>query len=482
MTASLSALAGVAIVLATGATLVLAALGAHALVLALTRALRPARPLPTREPDAWPAIVVQIPVYDEPPALVARALDAALATDYPGPVEVQLLDDSPREGRLANAVLCAERRGVRHLPRATRDGFKAGALAHGLGLTRAPLAAVFDVDFRPAPDVLRRLVGPLLADERLAFVQARWTHPGADRTWLGRAQAAVLDLHFAVEQGGRDRAGLPVLFNGSGGVWRVAAIADAGGWRGDTLAEDLDLTIRALARGWRSRLADDVTVAADLPATAGAWRRQQTRWAKGLAEVARQHVGTVWRSPLGPGAKVALSAHLGLSLSLPALLVLAIVHPVVAVATAGGAGAGVGLSLGYVALAGLGVGHAVALRSLYAEDWPRRLARIPASVLAPLVLLVPAALGVAEAVVGRRTPFARTPKGGEVGGEPAGPEMGLAVWSAAGWVALVAVGAWGAVPFQTLLVLGFVGGVRALRRPPRVRLVRSHPEVSRAAA
>ena len=483
MTEALSALAAIAGVLYGGAGLVLAGLGLHALALAALRSARSPRPLPADDTAPWPAVVVQVPVYDEPPALVARALDAALAADYAGRVEVQLLDDSPPPARRANAALCAERRpGVRHLPRDARDGYKAGALAHGLAHTDAPLVAVFDVDFRPPPDALRRLVAALRADGGLAFVQARWAHPGADRTLLGRAQGAVLDLHFAVEQTARDRAGLALPFNGSAGVWRRAAIDAAGGWRADTLAEDADLALRAQARGWRARLVEDVAVPADLPATVGAWRRQQARWAKGLAEVARQRLGALWRSGLPARSKLALTGHLALSLSLPALLVVVALHPVMAALGMMGAGAAVTAVLGPVALGGLVGAHVVALRAVHPASWRRRLLRVPAALVAPVVLVVPAARAVAEAVIGRRTPFARTPKGRSDGGEGGAAEVALAAYSVAGLAVLVALGTWGGVPFQALLAVATTGAAWAVRRPPVAEPVPAALPMPRAAA
>lgn len=472
------------------ATGVLVGLGLHAAVLAVVRLVRGPRPLPEAAPrpgEPWPDVVVQIPVYDEPPALVARALDAALALDYPGCVEVQLLDDSPPAGRRANAPLCAARRasGVRHLPREGRDGFKAGALAYGLTRTAAPLAAVFDVDFRPPPDTLRRLVAALLGDDRLAFVQAAWTHPEADRTALGQAQAAVLDLHFAVEQAGRDRAGLPLAFNGTAGVWRVSAVEAAGGWQGDTLAEDLDLALRAQAAGWRARLAEGVRVPADLPPTVGAWRRQQARWAKGLAEVARKDLGRVWRSGLPLRARLAATMMAALSLSLPSLLVVVLLHPVAGVAQAAGYGPNGlygALGAGYVALAGLLLAHAVAQRALYPASWRRRLLRLPLVLAAPLALAVPAARAVAEAMVGWRTPFERTSKRPNGPADAAWAEIGLTAYSALGAVALGGTGAWGALAFQAVLVGAFgVAAWAARRAAPSVRMV-PREAVTRAAA
>jgi hypothetical protein len=490
----LDALATLAVAGYAAAAALLAALGLHAFALAAVRLVRPPRPLPVVTPaGAWPAVVVQLPVYAEPAALVARALDAALALDYPGPVEVQLLDDSPAAapgGGAANGALCAARhtpgRPVRHLVRAGRDGYKAGALAWGLAHTDAPFAAVFDVDFRPPPDALRRLVGPLLADPGLAFVQAVWEHPDDERTPLARAQAAVLDLHFAVEQAGRDRAGLPLVFNGSAGAWRVAAVRDAGGWQGDTLAEDYDLAVRAQAAGWRARLAEGVRVPADLPPTLGAWRRQQARWAKGLVEVGRKNAGVLWRSGLPLGARLAASAHAALGLSLPALLAVALLHPVVGAAQALGLGPGPGvfaaLGAGYGALAGFAVAHVVAQRALHPRSWAARLAWLPLVLLAPLGLVVPAARAVAEAVRGRRTPFERTPKGGPPRSEGGLAEAALAAYSAAGAVALAALGAWGGLLFQAVLAAGFGASACAVRRPSGAAALPDAEVAPRAAA
>ena len=471
------------------AVLVLTGLGLHAFTLAVTRLVSPRRPLPRAalegRPAGAPAVVVQLPVYDEPAALVARALDAALALEYPGPVEVQLLDDSPAAARRENAALCAARgRRVRHLPRADRAGFKAGALALGLGASDAPLVAVFDVDFRPPPDTLRRLVPPLLADPGLAFVQARWTHPDAPDTWLARAQAAVLDVHFADEQTGRDRAGLPVLFNGTAGVWRRAAIEDAGGWASDTLAEDLDLTVRAYARGWRSRLDEDARVPADLPATVQAWRRQQARWAKGLAEVALLRGGDVWRSGLPVRDKAAFAAHASLSLSLPGTFVVVVLHPLVAVAAAAGlvpADALAVLAVGYLALGGLVAAHVVALRALY-DDWPRRLSRIVAALAFPVALLGPAVRAVLEAARGHATLFERTPKGATAQAETGRAERALAAYSVLGLGAVVASGAWAAGLFQALVAGATVTAAWAVRRAPEPAGVAAPSRPARAAA
>ena len=112
--------------------------------------------------------------------------------------------------------------------------------------------------------------------------------PTATKNWLTRVQGFLLDAHFAVEQEGRFRAGLPISFNGTAGVWSREAIDNAGGWTGDTLTEDLDLSMRCALKGWRTAMVSDLEVPGELPETAAGWRAQQARWTKGHAQCAAQ--------------------------------------------------------------------------------------------------------------------------------------------------------------------------------------------------
>lgn len=476
------------------ATLVLVAFGISLGVLATLRTVRTdSRPVVRETPppgEPWPDVVVQIPVYNEPPAVVARALASIAAQDYPGLLRVQLLDDSTDGSQAANASSClalrAEGIAIDHRMRDARDGYKAGALAAGLEASEAPLVAIFDADFSPQPDFLSRTVPALLANDELAFVQARWTHPNADRTLLGRVQAALLDLHFIVEQGGRDRAGWPIVFNGTAGVWRRAAITDAGGWNGDTLAEDQDLALRAHLAGWRARLLDDVEAPADLPATLDAWRTQQHRWLKGTSEVRRSLWNRVLRSSLRPVEKLSVTAQLAMPFTIPALLTIILLHPVLAWAHAVGEGPGdlffAALGAGYAALVGAVLAHGVVQRTLHPEAWLRRtVVRLPLVFAAPLGLVVPGTLALIEAQLGRRTPFVRTPKVAAVQrARIRWPEVLLALASAWGAFALADAGAWGPLLFQSLFVLGL--GAVAWTRPAGTHRVERVPHTQRVPA
>src|SRR5580692_11990872 len=249
-----------------------------------------------------PHVLVQLPVCDEGP-LALRVAASAARMDWPRDrLTIQLLDDGDGSGheQLAAEVRAVVPEGVilHLLRRGDRTGFKAGNLAFGLAHSDAPYVAIFDADFVPPPDFLRRTVPALVSDPGLSFVQARWSHANRNRNWLTCAQGLLLDSHFAGEQEARIRAGLPISFNGSAGVWRRLAIDNGGGWTGDTLTEDLDLSIRCALKGWRAALLSDVEVPGELPETAAAWRAQQARWTKGHAQVARKLIPEIWRSNL----------------------------------------------------------------------------------------------------------------------------------------------------------------------------------------
>ncbi|MFD1470207.1 cellulose synthase family protein [Hymenobacter caeli] len=269
---------------------------------------------PPPAPAAWPRVAVQLPVYNEL-NVVARLIDAAAALDYPADrLHIQVLDDSTDEtGALAAARVAhyrAQGLHIAHVRRPTRRGYKAGALAHGLAETDAEFIAIFDADFLPAPDFLRRVI-PYFTGPDVGMVQTRWGHLNENDSLLTRLQAFGLNAHFLVEQVGRQAGGHFLNFNGTGGVWRRSCIVDAGGWHADTLTEDLDLSYRAQLRGWRFRYLPQVVAPAELPAHLDALRSQQHRWNKGAAETARKHLGRVWRAPaLSLATKLHATFHL----------------------------------------------------------------------------------------------------------------------------------------------------------------------------
>ena len=440
-------------------------------------------PGPVPDPDysetpdsGWPHVTIQLPLYNE--ALVAsRVIDAAARIDYPGPLlEIQVLDDSTDE---TSEIV---RRRVEHwrerdvdmadVRRSGRPGYKAGALQNGLTLARGDLIAVFDADFIPAPDFLRRVV-PSFRDERVGLVQTRWSHRNARQSLLTRLQAFGLDTHFAVEQRVRNLMGWFINFNGTAGVWRRSCIESVGGWQADTLTEDLDLSYRAQMAGWRFVYRPDVTVPAELPDNMNAFRAQQFRWTKGAVQTALKILPSLWRSSATRGAKIEGTFHLTAHLAYLFILLIALLHAPLLWLEHRGAGPGgayfAALAVGTVGFAGFFLSHLFAQRDLY-FDWPSRLLLFPVFLAASMGMSISNARGIRDALTGRRTPFVRTPKRpADSADVPAASdryvdrsipsvaavEIACLAYSVTGLVVVVSLGAWSAIPFQLLFVVGF---------------------------
>ncbi|MBC6990271.1 cellulose synthase family protein [Hymenobacter sp. BT491] len=281
-------------------------------------------PLP---PTEWPRVTVQLPIYNEV-YVVERVIDAAAALDYPADkLHIQVLDDSTDETLALAAARVAYHRAqglrIEHVRRPDRQGFKAGALRHGLELTDGEFITIFDADFVPNPDFLRRSL-PHFHNPKVGVVQTRWGHLNEEYSLLTELQAFGLNAHFYVEQVGRTYGGHFINFNGTGGTWRRTCIVDAGGWHTDTLTEDLDLSYRAQLRGWQFLYLPHVVAPAELPAAMDALKSQQFRWTKGAAETARKHLGRVLTSSVRASTKVHAMFHLLNSTVFMAILLMAL--------------------------------------------------------------------------------------------------------------------------------------------------------------
>ena len=287
-------------------------------------------------------VAIQLPIYNER-YVAERVIDAVAALQWPIELlEIQVLDDSDDEtvGIVAGAVQRWRTRGldIVHVRRTSRTGYKAGALAHGLELTSAEFLAVFDADFVPPPDFLRRVL-PSFQDPAVGFVQTRWGYLNEGYSFFTSLQALMTDFHFFVEQAVRARSGYMTNFTGSAGIWRRAAIEGAGGWSAVTLTEDLDLSYRAQLAGWKPRYLEEVCVPQELPVSVDAYRSQQARWATGSFQCALRLMGPLLSSPAPPRVKFQAAMHLlGYAAPLMMLLQIAAYPLILVVQTSGQAG------------------------------------------------------------------------------------------------------------------------------------------------
>jgi cellulose synthase/poly-beta-1,6-N-acetylglucosamine synthase-like glycosyltransferase/mono/diheme cytochrome c family protein len=447
-------------------------------------------------PDPLPGVTIQLPLYNER-YVATRLLEAVGALDYPRDrLEIQVLDDSTDDTPdIVAAMLPRLRvRGIRvvHCRRAIRTGFKAGALAEGLTSARGEFIAIFDADFVPPPDFLTSTLPYFRGD--VAVVQARWGHLNRSFSLLTIAQSLGIDGHFAVEQSARARSSLFLNFNGTAGVWRRAAIEDAGGWTHDTLTEDLDLSYRAQLRGWKIVYRPDIVCPAELPVVISGFKSQQRRWAKGSIQTAIKLLPRVWAAPL-PGwikyqAFVHLTYYMIHPLMLAGLLLAMPLGTVWELTLGGGWRQAAGLLF---MLATLGPGTMLVYSQwVLRERWWQRIWQLPTIMVIGVGVALSTSLAVIDAFVGRRGDFVRTPKFGIAGrqgtwrGKGYGrtaPWGGIAELMLGTYCAIIAGifwhgGQYAVAPFVTLYAAGFftvglltVGQSLALPPFPRARAV-----------
>jgi len=428
-----------------------------------------------------PEVLVQLPIFNEK-HVAQRLIDAVAALDWPRTrLQVQVLDDSTDSTTRIIAAVCARHRAlglqIDHVRRDRRDGFKAGALAHGMQLNSggAPLIALFDADFVPGADFLRRTVPALLAEDSIGMVQCRWGHLNRRENLITRLQAILLDGHFVIEHSARFRSGRFFNFNGTAGIWRRSAIEDGGGWQGDTLCEDLDLSYRSQMAGWRFVYLQDFEVSAELPAGVAAFKSQQHRWAKGSIQTAGKLLPTLWRSPLPLSVKVEGTFHLAANLAYPLMAGLLILLPLSLVTRLQldwTWGLLVDLPIFICATVNLVLFYAAAEKELRDGRWLQRLHLIPMVLALGASLTVNNSRAVWQAVRGHTSPFVRTPKAGAASeGKypmPASRQAWLEVAFGLYYCATLLFAAyhhlWHALPFLLLFSLGFLYlGLASLR-------------------
>jgi cellulose synthase/poly-beta-1,6-N-acetylglucosamine synthase-like glycosyltransferase len=327
-----------------------------------------------------------------------------------------VLDDSTDETRALAAECVASWRArgldIHYVQRPHRAGFKAGALENGLRLAKGELVAVFDADFVPDPDFLRRTVH-FFTDPGVGMVQVRWEHLNRGYSALTECQGILLDGHFVIEHTARNRSGAFFNFNGTAGILRKAMIDDAGGWQHDTLTEDSDLSYRAQLKGWRFVYVPSVACLSEMPVDTYGFQVQQSRWAKGLMQVALKLLPAILRARIPARAKFEAFMHLSPNISYPMMiLVSALMLPVMVVRFYMGWMQMVFLDLPLIIAAfwSIAAFYLVAQRELHPQSWKRAIWLLPALVCAGVGLTIINARAVLEACFGIHTAFARTPK------------------------------------------------------------------------
>jgi cellulose synthase/poly-beta-1,6-N-acetylglucosamine synthase-like glycosyltransferase len=373
-------------------------------------------PGPPPEATRWPRVTIQLPIFNER-YVIERLVEAVSRFDYPRELlYVQVLDDSTDETQQI-ASACVDRFAAQGLPiayihRSNRVGFKAGALENGLKTAKGEFVTIFDADFLPGTDFLRRTI-PYFQDEGIGMVQARWTYLNRDYSLLTQVETILLDGHFVVEHGGRSRRGTFFNFNGTAGVWRRRAIEEAGGWQHDTLTEDTDLSYRAQLKGWKFLYLPDIECASELPIDMNGFKAQQARWAKGLMQTAKKILPKVFASDVPWHVKAEAFFHLTANISYPLMVLLStMLLPAMIVRFYQGwfQMIVIDLPLFLASTCSISSFYLVAQKELRPKSWWRTFLYMPFVMATGIGISVRNAQAVVEAIVGRKTDFVRTPK------------------------------------------------------------------------
>jgi cellulose synthase/poly-beta-1,6-N-acetylglucosamine synthase-like glycosyltransferase len=375
-------------------------------------------PVPLPELTKRPRVTVQLPIFNEM-YVADRLIDTVCEMDYPRDLlEIQVLDDSTDE-TTAIAELAVRRHAARgfdihYLHRVNRTGYKAGALEAGLQQATGEFVAIFDADFIPPADFLERTLPHFGPDPKIGMVQARWGHINQDYSLLTKIQSILLDAHFVLEHGGRNRSGCFFNFNGTAGIWRRDAITSAGGWQHDTLTEDLDLSYRAQLAGWRFVFLPDLVSPAEVPVEMNSFKSQQHRWAKGSIQTCIKLLPRILGSNQPFSVKAEAFFHLTANFNYLLMSVLSILmFPAMYFRYNMGWNEMllIDVPLFFAATASVANFYIVSQRELY-SDWRSRLKYLPFLMSIGIGLCVNNTRAVLEAIFGQQSEFARTPKYG----------------------------------------------------------------------
>jgi cellulose synthase/poly-beta-1,6-N-acetylglucosamine synthase-like glycosyltransferase len=374
----------------------------------------------TTEPPAYfeelPRVTVQLPIFNEQ-YVVDRLLDSICKLQYPREkLDIQLLDDSTDETvEVASNLVeryAALGHPVTYHHRTNREGFKAGALAEGLKTAKGEFIAIFDADFVPPEDFLLKVIHHF-TNPKTGMVQTRWTHINRNYSFLTEVEAIMLDGHFVLEHSGRARSDVFFNFNGTAGMWRRHAIDDAGGWQHDTLTEDTDLSYRAQLEGWKFVYLQDVECPAELPVEMTAFKTQQARWAKGLIQTSKKILPTVLKSDVPRHVKIEAWFHLTSNLSYPLMIVLSVLLlPAMIIRFYQGwfQMLYIDLPLFMASTFSISSFYLVSQKELFPRTWPRAFLFLPFLMALGIGLTITNTRAVLEALLGKQTAFARTPK------------------------------------------------------------------------
>ena len=246
-----------------------------------------------RTPEQWPALSILIAAYNEE-ALIGETLRSIAALDYPGALQIMVLDDGSTDGTAA-AVRDAE---VLFAGSSGRDLLlvsenqnrgKARVLNDGLALAAHDLVVTIDADTLLEKGCLVALVEHLHASSpETAAVAGAVLVGNQNDSWITRAQQWDYFHGIAAVKRMQGMYNGTLVAQGAFSIYRKAALVEAGGWP-DTVGEDIVLTWSLLRMGYKTGHAEDAVAWTHAPDTLRGLSNQRKRWARGMIEALAIH-------------------------------------------------------------------------------------------------------------------------------------------------------------------------------------------------
>jgi cellulose synthase/poly-beta-1,6-N-acetylglucosamine synthase-like glycosyltransferase len=243
-----------------------------------------------------PRVAVQVPCYNEPVEVMRETLTALARVRYPD-VVVQVVDNNTRDEKVWRALekLCQElgpRFQFMHLE--PWPGYKAGALNEATRRLPADVSvlAIVDADYVVKPEFLEAMVGHF-ADPRVAFVQT----PQNYRDWKdsGYLRGLYYSYRYFFDVTMPSRANRnAIIFAGTMGLIRRAALEKIGGWNEEVITEDAEASLRMLGDGAIGVYEPSAFGEGLMPLTFDGLKKQRFRWALGGIQILRRQ----WRELL----------------------------------------------------------------------------------------------------------------------------------------------------------------------------------------
>ncbi len=274
---------------------------ARALIVGLLALAEKLRPSPPEHPDYQPSATVLIPAYNEE-SVIVHTVRAALASGYPR-LEVLVVDDgsTDRTADLVRKNFSSDPR-VRLLTQENHG--KPAALNHGLAVANGEIIVSIDADTIVDPEAIPRLVRHF-ADPNVGAVAGNVKVINRN-SWITRWQALEYITSQNLEKRAFDLLNCIPVVPGAAGAWRAELLRESGGFSGDTVAEDTDLTLTIRRNGWKILYDEDAIGRTEVPDTVEALIRQRFRWTFGTLQAVWKHRDTTAKPRYGTLGWVAI--------------------------------------------------------------------------------------------------------------------------------------------------------------------------------